>query len=47
MTDIGNATPASTATHMCQLCLEPGYMADGVFIHQFTRKPACTYKSHL
>lgn len=31
----------------CGLCLEPGEIYDGVFVHQFTGRERCTYKSHL
>lgn len=41
-------TDTDTAPHLlCQLCHEPGQLIDGLFVHTFTGKPCCTYKSHL
>lgn len=31
----------------CNLCLEPGEVVNGQFVHAFTGKGQCTYKSHL
>lgn len=31
----------------CALCLEPGVMLAGQFVHRFTSKPQCTYRSYL
>jgi hypothetical protein len=34
-------------TATCQLCNEPCVNRDGVYVHEFTGKPQCTYRSHL
>lgn len=31
----------------CQLCLEPCVDVNGEWLHVFTGKPQCTYRSHL
>lgn len=45
-TDNPNAQIAS-ATATCAICVEPMVYRNGEYVHAFTNRAQCTYKSHL
>lgn len=47
MPELADPTDPWSEQIKCAMCLEPGRVVDGEFVHDFSGKAKCTYKSHL